>query len=144
MRLRITGFIHWLNFISQLRFHLMTANKGLYSPAAHHESAVASGNRLRTTGLYSPAAHHESVWLRVSDCGQRLLTCWASESDEAGGIRLRTTGLFSPAAHHESAVASGNRLRTSWGCFHLLCIMSLLRLQVSDCEQRGCFTSCTS
>ncbi len=39
----------------------MTANKGLYSPAAHHESAVASGNRLRTTGLFSPAAHYESA-----------------------------------------------------------------------------------
>ncbi len=49
----------------------MTANKGLYSPVAHHESAVASGNRLRTTGLSSPAAHHESV--------------------VASGIRLRTS-----------------------------------------------------
>ncbi len=49
----------------------MTANKGLYSPAAHHESAVASGIRLRTTGLSSPAAHHESV--------------------VASGIRLRTS-----------------------------------------------------
>ncbi len=49
----------------------MTANKGLYSPAAHHESAVASGNRLRTMGLSSPAAHHESV--------------------VASGIRLRTS-----------------------------------------------------
>ncbi len=49
----------------------MTANKGLYSPAAHNESAVASGNRLRTTGLSSPAAHYESV--------------------VASGIRLRTS-----------------------------------------------------
>ena len=51
----------------------MTANKGLYSPAAHHESAVASGNRLRTTGLFSPAAHNESA--------------------VASGISLRTWGL---------------------------------------------------
>ncbi|HHF8623589.1 TPA: hypothetical protein ACPTWB_005006, partial [Klebsiella pneumoniae] len=44
----------------------------------------------------------------------------------------------SPAAHHESAVASGNRLRTT-GLFHRLHIMSLLWLLVTDCEQRGCF-----
>ncbi len=49
----------------------MTANKGLYSPAAHYESAVASGISLRTTGLFSPAAHYESA--------------------VASGIRLRTS-----------------------------------------------------
>ncbi len=51
----------------------MTANKGLYSPAAHHESAVASGISLRTTGLSSPPAHHESA--------------------VASGMRLRTWGF---------------------------------------------------
>ncbi len=75
---------------------------------------MASGIRLRTTGLYSPAAHNESA--------------------VASGIRLRTTGLFSPAAHYESAVASGMRLRTR-GCLHLLHIMSLWWLRVSDCGQ---------
>ncbi len=49
----------------------MTANKGLFSPAANYEFSVASGIRLRTTGLSSPAAHHESV--------------------VASGIRLRTS-----------------------------------------------------
>ncbi len=29
----------------------MTANKGLYSPAAHHESAVASGNASANKGF---------------------------------------------------------------------------------------------
>ncbi len=61
---------------------------GLYSPAAHNESAVASGIRLRTTGLFSPAAHYESA--------------------VASGIRLRTTGLFSPVTHYVRSLV--NRL----------------------------------
>ena len=48
----------------------MTANKGLYSPAAHHESAVASGNRLRTRGCIHQLHIMSLWWLRVSDCGQ--------------------------------------------------------------------------
>ena len=91
-----------------------SANMGLFSPAAHYESAVASGISLRTTGLYSPAAHCESA--------------------VASGISLRTTGLFSPAAHYESAVATGIRLRQR-GCIHMLHIMSLWWLRVSDCGQ---------
>ncbi len=59
---------------------------GLFSPAAHYESAVASGISLRTTGLSSPPAHHESAMAS----GMRLrtwgFTCCASGADEAGGI----------------------------------------------------------
>ncbi|BBE58823.1 hypothetical protein TRKP33_p0265 (plasmid) [Klebsiella pneumoniae] len=45
----------------------------MFSPAAHYESAVASGISLRTTGLSSPPAHHESA--------------------VASGMRLRTWGF---------------------------------------------------
>jgi hypothetical protein len=109
MRLQVTTANNWgfnlLRIKGLMRLEVSDCEqRELLSHAAHHESAVASGIRLRTTGLYSPAAHNESA--------------------VASGIRLRTTGLFSPAAHHESAVASGIRLRTT-GLFHLLHIMSL-------------------
>ncbi len=65
------------------------------------------------------------------------------ESNEAGGIRLRTTGLF-----HRLHIISLQWLLVS-DCgqaegVNLLRIGSLMRLEVSDCEQRGCFTGCTS
>ncbi len=122
------GVVHRLHIMSLQWLWYPIANNGLYSPAAHNESAVASGIRLNNGVVFTGWKLWVSVAL-VSDANNGVVfTCCTSwvcsgfgypTAEKLRGLACYALGVWwgwryptvnngvvSPAAHYESAVAS--------------------------------------